>query len=296
MAGAPYALALTAGMVAAVNPCGFALLPGYVSLVVVDHTRPGAPPARLGALRRAAGMTAAMTGGFVLVFGLFGLVVTPLALSVGRWLPWVTIVIGAGLVGLGAAMAAGRQAWVRLPKPRSARVDGTVWSTALYGVSYALASLSCTVGPFLAVTTSTFSSANLAAGVAVFVVYAAGMGLVVGVVTVAAALARDGATRWLRHAQAYAGRAGGALLVAAGCYVLYYGVYELRVFGGADAADPVVRAATRLQGTLADWVRAAGATVLLVTLAVLVALVVALTAAARRPWARDRRPGSPPAG
>ncbi|MDT3445920.1 MULTISPECIES: cytochrome c biogenesis CcdA family protein [unclassified Pseudofrankia] len=291
MAGTPYALALTAGMVAAVNPCGFALLPGYVSLVVVDHTR----PARLGALRRAAGMTMAMTGGFVLVFGLFGLVVTPLALSVGRWLPWVTIVVGIGLVALGVAMAAGRETWVRLPKPRSARVDGTVWSTALYGVSYALASLSCTVGPFLAVTTSTFSSASLAAGVAVFVVYAAGMGLVVGVVTVAAALARDSVTRRLRRAQAYAGRAGGALLVAAGCYVIYYGVYELRVFGGADAADPVVRAATRLQGTLADWVRAAGATALLAILIALLALAVGLAVAARRPWARDRRSGPPPA-
>jgi len=272
-------------MVAAVNPCGFALLPGYVSLVVVDH----APASRLGALPRAAGMTAAMTSGFVVVFGLFGLVVTPLALSVGRWLPWVTIVVGVGLVGLGGALAAGREAWVRLPKPASARVDGTVLSTALYGASYALASLSCTVGPFLAVTSSTFSSASVLAGVAVFLVYAAGMGLVVGVVTVAAALARDGATRRLRRAQAYAGRVGGALLVVAGGYVVYYGAYELRVFRGGSAADPVVRAAVRVQGGLADAVRAAGATTLLLALSALVALAAALAVAAHRRSARAAR-------
>ncbi|MBL7516060.1 cytochrome c biogenesis CcdA family protein, partial [Frankia nepalensis] len=254
MAGTPYALALTAGMVAAVNPCGFALLPGYVSLVVVDRPRsagdraghagaghPGEDDAagvggRWRAPLRAVGMTAAMTGGFVTVFGLFGLLVTPLALSVGRWLPWVTIVVGAGLIGLGGAMAAGREVTAPLPKPRAARVDGTIASTALYGASYALASLSCAAGPFLAVTTSAFSSASLLAGIGVFGAYAAGMGLVVGVVTALAAFARDGALRRLRRAQAYAGRAGGALLVAAGCYVTYYGVYEIRVRGGAGAA------------------------------------------------------------
>jgi len=291
MAGTPYALALTAGMVAAVNPCGFALLPGYVSLVVVDAAAPG----RFGALRRAAGMTTAMTSGFVVVFGLFGLVVTPLALSIGRWLPWLTVLVGVGLVWLGIAMAAGRETWLRLPKPRSARVDGTVWSTALYGASFALASLSCTVGPFLAVTTSTFSSASLVEGVAVYLVYAAGMGLVVGVVTVAAALARDGVTLRLRHAQAYAGRAGGALLIAAGCYVVYYGSYELRVFDGADATDPVVDAAIRVQGTLADWLRAAGATTLLAILAALIVLATGLAITTRRSRPRDQNPGRPPA-
>ncbi len=33
MFGAPYALALTAGVLAAVNPCGFALLSAYLPLL-----------------------------------------------------------------------------------------------------------------------------------------------------------------------------------------------------------------------------------------------------------------------
>jgi hypothetical protein len=40
MGQAPLALALAAGMLAAVNPCGFALLPAYLSLLVVGDTSP----------------------------------------------------------------------------------------------------------------------------------------------------------------------------------------------------------------------------------------------------------------
>ena len=42
----PLLLALTAGMLGAVNPCGFALLPAYLSLLVaggVGHPRRGRP-------------------------------------------------------------------------------------------------------------------------------------------------------------------------------------------------------------------------------------------------------------
>lgn len=297
MSATPYALALAAGLVAAVNPCGFALLPGYVSLVVADpRGRPGrpqtsAPPAgragwggRLVALRRAAAMTAAMTGAFVAVFGLFGLAVTPLALSVGRLLPWATVVVGVGLAAVGAAMLAG---WHgprgRLPVPRLVRaVGGTLWSVAGYGVTYAVASLSCAIGPFLAVTTATFSSAGLFAGVAVFGCYAAGMGLVVAVVTVAGALARDGVARWLGRWRRHLDRLGRLLLLAAGGYVTYYGGYELRLLHAGPASDPVIAAATAVQGAISRWVDQTGAVRMLAALAALVALP--LLAAGGRRW------------
>ena len=103
MSDAPLALALAAGMLAAVNPCGFALLPAYLSFLIA-----GDGGGRGAAVLRALGTTAAMTTGFVLVFGLFGLVVAPVAGSVQRHLPWVTIGVGLLLVGLGGWLLAGR--------------------------------------------------------------------------------------------------------------------------------------------------------------------------------------------
>lgn len=82
----------------------------------------------------------------------------------------------------------------------------------LYGARYSVASLSCTVGPFLAVTAATLRSGNTAA-VAVFAAYAGGMGLVLTTVTVATALARDTLITRVRAAGRLVSRAGGGALL-----------------------------------------------------------------------------------
>ena len=89
--GDTLALAVAAGMLAAVNPCGFALLPAYLSVLVLGDDSPG--PAR--AVARALWLTAWMTVGFVAVFGVFGLVVSPVAARAQQYLPWFTAVFGA---------------------------------------------------------------------------------------------------------------------------------------------------------------------------------------------------------
>jgi cytochrome c-type biogenesis protein len=254
MDGVPIEFALLLGSVAALNPCGFALLPTYLTLLVAQ----GGPPGATAALRRAGVMTAAMTAGFVLVFGTFGLVVVPAAVSVERFLPWATVVIGVALAGLGAWLLAGRELAPRVPRFSGAAPASSVWSMAGYGVAYAVASLSCTVAPFLAMATSTFRSSGVAGGLAAFVAYGVGMGLVVGVLAVAVALGSDAVVRRVRRLLPYVSRASGALLVVAGAYVAYYGVYELRVNAGGDPADPVVDAALAIQGTVSGWVVDAG--------------------------------------
>jgi len=80
------ALALGAGLVAAVNPCVFALLPVYLSLFVLDEE-----PSRTVAVGRALRATAAMTAGFAGVFALFGLAIAPVASSVQQYLPGFTV-------------------------------------------------------------------------------------------------------------------------------------------------------------------------------------------------------------
>jgi len=256
--------ALTAGMVAAFNPCGFALLPAYLALLLGRIDTQRAPVAR------ALAASAAMTAGFVAVFGAFGLVVVPLAISLGDYLSWATVVVGVLLVGLGVWLLSGRELLLRLPRMRGAAPTGGPASMVLYGVAYAVASLSCTIAPFLAVTTSTFRSESILAGIAVFVAYGLGMGLVVAVLAVAVALAQDGLVRRLRRVMPYVNKASGALLVLAGAYVTYYGLYEVRVARGGDLEDPVVSGFTRVQGAVADLIDGLGPTVIA---GVLVALV-----------------------
>lgn len=238
----PFALAVAAGMAATVNPCGFALLPAYLAAFVGEDHQPG-----VGAVPRAFAVSGALTAGFVAVFGLFGAVISPLAVSVERYLPWVTIVIGVALVGLGVALLAGRQIALRTPKLNKGGRDRSIVSMFLFGVSYAVASLSCTIGPFLAVTSSTFSSGNVASGVGLFIAYALGMGAIVTALTVGVALARAGLVGRLRAALPHVARFSGCLLVLAGVYVAWYGWFEVRTLSGGDGSDPVVDRATELQ-------------------------------------------------
>lgn len=248
-------VAVVAGMVATVNPCGFAMLPAYLTLVVTG----AADRTRAQLLARALGSSALMTLGFVTVFGLFGIVIAPVFASVQRYLPFVTVVIGAALVVLGALLLAGREITLLVPKPRKGAPNQRLGSMFGYGIAYAIASLSCTIGPFLAVAGSSLRGGDVVEGVAAFVAYAAGMGLVVTALAVATALASTAVTSRARSLLPHISRIGGALLVLVGLYVTYYGIYELRLFlGGADPADPVVDAAGAVQNALVNWLTAVG--------------------------------------
>lgn len=260
-------VAVVAGMVATVNPCGFAMLPAYLALVVTGASE----QSRARSLTRAVVSSAMMTLGFVTVFGLFGLAFSVVASSVQRYLPFVTVAIGLALVVVGALLLLGREITLLIPKPSKGAPNRHVGSMFGYGVAYAIASLSCTIGPFLAVAGSTLRGGDLLEGVTAFLAYALGMGLVVTVLAIGTALASDVMTRRARSLLPHASRLGGALLVLVGLYVAYYGVYELRLFfGDADPSDPVVDAAGRLQGLLVEWFTAIGPVPFAVVLVLLV--------------------------
>ncbi|HCA51801.1 MAG TPA: hypothetical protein DEP24_01965 [Mycobacterium sp.] len=272
------ALAFVAGMVAAFNPCGFAMLPAYLTLVI-DPQSGG----QLAAVGRALAATAAMAVGFLAVFGSFGLLTVSVASTVQRYLPYVTLIIGVGLVVAGLWLLSGRE--LRAPNLAGGRWAPTARLGSMfgYGVGYAIASLSCTIGPFLAVTGSSLRRGSPAQGVLVYVAYAAGIALVVGVLAVAVALASSSMVDRLRAVLPHINRISGLILVVVGLYVGYYGFYEIRLFtANGSAEDPVVSAAGRIQRALAGWVYTHGAWPWLLVLGGLIAAAAAV-------WARRRR-------
>jgi cytochrome c-type biogenesis protein len=276
----PVLLAVAAGVLAAVNPCGFALLPAYLSLLVVADE----PSARGVAVGRALALTAAMTAGFVAVFSAFGLVLAPTATLVQRHLPWFTIGFGLLLAALGGWLVAGRKAptlpWTVSRAPALTR---SLPSMALFGAAYALASLSCTIGPFLAIVVSSLRAGSTLAGLGLFVAYAVGMGLAVGTLALAVALTRASLVRRLRAAAAGLSRAAGALLLITGGYVAYYGWYELHALTRAAVPDRVVRTGSALQQALAMGLDRIGVP------AVVAAFALLLTGALVAAWVGRRR-------
>lgn len=275
-------LAFGAGLVAALNPCGFAMLPAYLALVVR-----GEGTSVSTALGRAVAATAAMAAGFATVFGAFGLLTVSAASTVQRYLPFATIVIGIALLALGIWLLLGRELTARVICNSQWAPTARLGSMFGYGISYAIASLSCTIAPFLAVTGAGLRSDSVVRALSVYLAYAAGFTLVVGVLAVAAALSSAAVADRMRRIIPYVNRISGLLLLVVGLYVAYYGLYEVRLFtadGSPD--DSVIAAAGRLQGTIAGWVHRHGAWPWLVLLAVLLIAAAWLTKA--RASARSR--------
>jgi cytochrome c-type biogenesis protein len=280
------------GMVATFNPCGFAMLPAYLSyfLGLEGSTHPEGRDAQTTVLRALA-VGAVMTLGFVVVFGILGLVLRPVLSTVQEYLPWVTIALGVVLLVLGGYMLTGRTFTVNLPKINRGTDSREFTSVFLFGISYALVSLSCTIALFTAAVVTTIETESFAIGVGAFVAYALGMGLVIMVLTLAIAVARQSLVRNVRRVIPYVNRISGVLLIVAGAYVAYYGWYELRVARGELSGGGVAGWMFDLNGRMSTWVSDVGPTRLglLLALVICVAVLTVLITRALQDARDDRR-------
>ena len=229
----PLAFAFSGGLLATVNPCGWAMLPAFVSYYLGSEEA-GYEDRPLTA-RASEGLYLGLlvTGGFLAVFGTAGVVISAGLRVVVRFMPLLALAVGVVLVLLGLWLLAGkglpstlamRHLDVRARNPRS---------VFLFGVAYAFASMSCTLPVFLAVIGASLAAVPDASAAAMFVSYAAGMATVLMSVAVAAALLKGAVVRAFRKLLPYVPRIGAGLLVLAGLYLIWYqGRYLPLVFAG----------------------------------------------------------------
>ena len=219
MIDAPLALAFAAGLVATVNPCGFAMLPAYLSYFMGLNDE---STSRATHVRNALTVGAVVSAGFLLVFGVAGVLITAGFRVVIDLIPWLAIAVGVGVIGLGIAMLWGYQLTIWLPKSKQANTKNGYRSVFAFGVSYAVASLSCTLPVFLTVVATQVTRGTFLGGLATFIAYGAGMSLVLMGITIAMAFGKQGLVSWLRNGARYIGRISGGLLVAAGVYIVWF--------------------------------------------------------------------------
>ena len=233
MIDAPLTLAFAAGLVATVNPCGFAMLPAYLSYFMgleEDQT------SRSRAMRSALAVGTVVSTGFLVVFGLTGLLITAGFRSVIGAMPWFAGVVGVGIVALGISLLFGREVTIGLPKARRATSGRGYRSVFLFGVSYAVASLSCTLPVFLTVVATQATRGSFVSGVATFLAYASGMALVLMAITVALAVGKRSLVAGLGGAGRSVGRVSGAILVATGSYIVWF--WSVNIRSGTGAVGP----------------------------------------------------------
>jgi cytochrome c-type biogenesis protein len=220
----PLGFAFGAGMVSAANPCGFAMLPAFLALFLSGPSEERASP--LARLRRALLVSAAVTAGFVLLFGVVGLTIAAGARALAGTFPWLGLATGALLIVAGAWLAVGGTLYTNVGERLSTPLVGAARNGTsgyfTFGLAYGLASLSCTLPIFLAVLGSTLTVAALPDTLLQLGLYALGMGSVIALLTLAIALFQSALVDRVRRVVRYIAPVSAGLLLLAGSYIVYY--------------------------------------------------------------------------
>jgi len=226
-AALPFGIAFAAGMVAAVNPCGFAMLPAYLSLYLGNEEGGFAERSATRRALRALLVGLVVSSGFVLLFGLAGVVISAGGTVLIRAMPVLGVLVGEVLVVFGLWMLLARRGpyaavfgrlATRLGDPAKVGVRGFF----LFGLAYGAASLGCTLPAFLAVVGSGIAAGGVVPGAGRFVGYGLGMASVLVALTLALAFFKEGLIKRLRGALPYVQTASAVLLILAGAYVVFY--------------------------------------------------------------------------
>lgn len=226
VAALPVGYAFGAGMIAAVNPCGFAMLPAYLSLYLGAREDDFAELATTGRMLRALLVGATVSSGFVLLFALAGIIISAGGNALLKVMPPLGFLIGVALVLLGLLILVGRSVYFSFFERLANRIGdpGTVSVRGffLFGLAYGAASLSCTLPVFLVVVGGGIAAGGLLAGVGQFFVYSFGMASVLVALTLALAFFKQGLVARVKKAVPYVQLASAILLILAGAYTILY--------------------------------------------------------------------------
>lgn len=244
-------IALVAGVLATFNPCGFALLPAYLSaLVVGESNNKNAAAAYLRAFSFSAGMAL----GLVAVFTAFALVVFPFSLTLEQYLPAVTAAIGIFLVLFGIQLLRGKSPMLRRFLNPNIAPKKQFLTQIGYGVTFALGSLSCTIGPFLAIASTALASGSLANIIFSFALYGVGMAVTVLILALITAATNRTLISKIRGATPIIEKLTAVLVIAVGIYISFYAWFEIQSYSGAESANPVIDFALTIQGAIIQFV------------------------------------------
>ncbi|HHD6223350.1 TPA: cytochrome c biogenesis CcdA family protein [Staphylococcus aureus] len=186
---------LTAGMVAAFNPCGIALLPSYISYLIGGETK---DHSFRYAIFKGLGLGGAMTTGFLTIF---------------------VLVMGILIALLGLGMLFGKHLPIKIG---SFQVKPGKWSIYFYGIAYAVTSLGCTLPAFMLVVSASLNDNSVTAVIIKFIIYSLGMGIVVTAITMVSLISRQLVQKFLHNYMGSIQKIAAVVIFLSGLYMAYY--------------------------------------------------------------------------
>lgn len=252
------AFPLAAGLIAAFNPCGFAMLPAYLSYFLGIETKSGTD--KFLSILNGLKVSLALSMGFVFVFASLGILTNTLIseASIESRAGYITLGIGILLILLGLSMIRGFHPVLNIPRLKMSGINRQLFSMFMFGVSYAFVSVGCSAPIFFITVGGSFSRDGIIDGIAVFIAYALGMSIVITVLTISLAIARSAIAEHLRSLLKHLNVFSGFFLAISGFFLAAYGWWEIQVTRGNFKTNPLVDLSLRGSGRLSNWVNDVG--------------------------------------
>lgn len=263
-----FAYSFILGVMAAINPCGFVLLPTYLVYYLGTEIQ-RETESRAATLRRGLAVGSAVSAGFIGLFLVVGIISRAFTNAIVTNSKYASLVIGVALVAMGIAMFLGWKPPIAQPNI-SVQRQRTVWNMFLFGIVYAIASIGCTIGFLTSVILGSINRQGYVSGVLSITLYGLGMGLLVTSLTVALAFARVGLVKSLKKGFRWFDRISAGFVTLTGAYLTWYWFSSITNRGTGGLISRV----DNIQTDLAEFLNDLGAPLLAVIFGVV--LMIAL--------------------
>ncbi len=204
-------LIFTAGALALLSPCGFPMLPGYISYYIGTKA----------SLEKVVSGGIVCTLGLLMVFSVIGVAVSTLGSFVSQYIPFLELVAGLIVISMGLSMIIGIGFPTFFALSKAPKQRGLI-GLFLYGVTYGLATLGCSGPIFLMTIFYAVAAGGPLHGMITFAVYAIGMGLPIIVTTILIAKAKELMLKRIVKMMPLFQKISGIILITIGIYLIYF--------------------------------------------------------------------------
>ncbi len=255
------------GVMSAVNPCGFVLLPTY--LIYYLGTELQRQESVAVTLRRALLVGSAVSSGFVGLFLMVGVITQSLTTAVLDNSKYFAFVVGLGLVMMGAMMLAGWKPRIAQPNVNLQR-ERTYRNMFFFGIAYAVASIGCTLGFLTSAVFGSVGRHGFVSGVLSIGLYGVGMASLVIALTVALAFAQTNIVSSLKKSFRFFDKVSAFFVLITGLYLTWYWYGAIT----ERASDGVTRRVESWQNSVVTTLDNLGAFWLAIIFTVIIALAI----------------------
>ena len=229
----PLSFSFGAGALTAVNPCGFAMLPIYLSMYLKRSE--GRKINFITKFNNSILIITTIGMGFLVLFLTFGFLIGLGGELLSLLIPTISIFLGIIVLYMGFTQLIGEQSYIPFFQQLASKIGNPsntdLKSFFIFGISYGIASIGCSLPLFIALITNSIKSQDLVLSIFHFLSYALGMIFIIGLVTVFISIFSKVKIPFLNQISRKSSTISGIILCIVGIYLLIYWLTDLKFQG-----------------------------------------------------------------